>query len=90
MGIERRLALVLGDPLLNHAVRHGDDLVHGGIEPLPRFWAFDVFRFGLHTLMMPQLQQSSAKTAGAYTPYHEILQREHSGAEGARKGTMQF
>jgi hypothetical protein len=40
--------------------------------------------------MMPQLQQSSAKTAGAYTPYHEILQREHSGAEGARKGTMQF
>ena len=57
MGIERRLALVLGDPLLNHAVRHGDDLVHGGIEPLPRFRAFDVFRLRLHGSIMAHSQR---------------------------------
>src|ERR1017187_5540505 len=40
------------DPRLDLGVRHGHNAAHGALEPLPGFRAFDVFRFGLHGLII--------------------------------------
>src|ERR1019366_10421527 len=55
----RRFLAVLLDPALDLGMWNGENFTHCGLEPRPRLRACDVFRLGLHGLIMTRIYKDS-------------------------------